>query len=349
MDDPAAGLIGEDLCRTKAPRDCACATSTTGRTTAKNFLGVAFGTDNGGVHLNSTIFSGALWDMRQDLGGELADRIVYKALTEYMTPLDGFTEGRDAVLAAAKDLGVDRRAAQRGEAVLQRPRHRARLGGRPRRRLRPAARQAQHQRHRGPGRRRLVDRRRSPTTTAPSRTPCTPAARTARGAEADQPQRRPLPRLPGDRRQDGRVAGVRQTGVDILSRPLAGGPVKVLWHGRSVGNALDVDGDVVVFAYNNHGGRAGVAYLSLKDPANKVQIGGGTYHRATFPSVSDGKVVYQDRQRVRAVYESTTRVIDVATGAEHVVQQAAAAPAWARRPSTASTSTGCSTRSARTA
>ena len=42
-----------------------------------------------------------------------------------------------------------------------------------------------------------------------------------------------------------------------------GGPVKVLWHGRSVGNALDVEGDVVVFAYNNHGGRAGVAYLSL--------------------------------------------------------------------------------------
>ncbi len=58
------------------------------------------------MHLNSTIFSGALWDLRQDVGPELADRIAYKALTEYLTPLDGFTEGRAAVLAAARDLGA---------------------------------------------------------------------------------------------------------------------------------------------------------------------------------------------------------------------------------------------------
>ena len=44
------------------------------------------------------------------------------------------------------------------------------------------------------------------------------------------------------------------SGVDILARPLAGGPVKTLWHGRAVGSALDVDGDVVAFAYNNYGG-----------------------------------------------------------------------------------------------
>jgi hypothetical protein len=106
MDHPDAGLIGEDLCRTKAPRACAFRDLNDGATTSKDFLGATFGTDNGGVHLNSTIFSGALWDLRQDLGAELADRIVYKALTEYMTPLDGFTDGRNAVLAAAKDLGV---------------------------------------------------------------------------------------------------------------------------------------------------------------------------------------------------------------------------------------------------
>ncbi|QGV78599.1 M4 family metallopeptidase [Streptomyces ficellus] len=106
MDHPESGLIGEDLCRTAAPRACALRDMNDGATTSKNFLGATFGTDNGGVHLNSTVFSGALWDMRQDLGAELADRIVYKALTEYMTPLDGFTDGRNAVLAAAKDLGV---------------------------------------------------------------------------------------------------------------------------------------------------------------------------------------------------------------------------------------------------
>ncbi|GAA4900840.1 M4 family metallopeptidase [Streptomyces coeruleoprunus] len=106
MDDPDAGLIGEDLCRSAKGRACAFRDLNDGATTSKNFLGVTYGTDNGGVHLNSTIFSGALWDLREDLGPELADRIVYKALAEYLTPLDGFTEGRAAVLAAAKDLGV---------------------------------------------------------------------------------------------------------------------------------------------------------------------------------------------------------------------------------------------------
>ncbi|MFE2303702.1 M4 family metallopeptidase [Streptomyces sp. NPDC059445] len=106
MDDPDAGLLGEDLCTTKSPRECALRDLNDGATTSKNFIGVSFRGDNGGVHLNSTIFSGALWDMRQDLGGELADRIVYRALSAYMTPLDGFTEGRAAVVAAAQELGV---------------------------------------------------------------------------------------------------------------------------------------------------------------------------------------------------------------------------------------------------
>ncbi|MCC3768740.1 M4 family metallopeptidase [Streptomyces sp. UNOC14_S4] len=116
MDSPDSGLLGEKLCRTKTPRACAIRDMNDGRTTSKSFLGVAIGTDNGGVHLNSTIFSGALWDIRKDLDRTLADRIVYKALSEYMTPLDGFTEGRAAVLAAAKDLGVsagEQRAVER--------------------------------------------------------------------------------------------------------------------------------------------------------------------------------------------------------------------------------------------
>ncbi|WP_329028881.1 M4 family metallopeptidase [Streptomyces sp. NBC_01423] len=106
MDDPDAGLLGEDLCTTLGPRDCALRDLNDGATTSKNFIGVTYGGDNGGVHLNSTIFSGALWDMRQDLGAELADQIVYRALSAYMTPLDGFTEGRAAVVAAAQELGA---------------------------------------------------------------------------------------------------------------------------------------------------------------------------------------------------------------------------------------------------
>ncbi|WP_405940492.1 M4 family metallopeptidase [Streptomyces sp. NBC_00726] len=106
MDDPDAGLLGEDLCTTLSPRECALRDLNDGATTSKNFIGVTYGGDNGGVHLNSTIFSGALWDMRQDLAPEFADQIVYRALSAYMTPLDGFTEGRAAVIAAAKELGA---------------------------------------------------------------------------------------------------------------------------------------------------------------------------------------------------------------------------------------------------
>jgi len=107
MSDPEAGLIGGDLCRTRTPEECAFRDLNDGATTA-HFLGLPLGAagDNGGVHLNSTIFSGALWDIRESLGGASADKIVYRALTSYITPLDGFEEGRDAVVAAARSLGV---------------------------------------------------------------------------------------------------------------------------------------------------------------------------------------------------------------------------------------------------
>ncbi|MEU0182081.1 M4 family metallopeptidase, partial [Streptomyces sp. NPDC006207] len=107
MDDPDAGLIGGDLCRTLTPKECAFRDLNDGAGTA-DFISMPLGSrnDQGGVHLNSHIFGGALWDIRESLGGELADQIVYKALTSYITPLDGFTEGRDAVIAAARSLHV---------------------------------------------------------------------------------------------------------------------------------------------------------------------------------------------------------------------------------------------------
>ncbi|MEV6103893.1 M4 family metallopeptidase [Streptomyces sp. NPDC051940] len=106
MADPDTALLGEDLCTTAAPRDCALRDLDDGATTQDDFIGVTMRGDNGGVHLNSTIFSGALWDIRQALGGELADQYVYRALSAYMTPLDGFTDGRNAVVAAATELGA---------------------------------------------------------------------------------------------------------------------------------------------------------------------------------------------------------------------------------------------------
>ncbi|MCZ2261884.1 M4 family metallopeptidase [Isoptericola sp. QY 916] len=106
MDDPDAALLGEDLCTTAAPRDCALRDLNDGATTFADFVGAGISGDNGGVHLNSTIFSGSLWDVRERLGSELADQIVYRALSAYMTPLDDFLDGRAAVVAAAKELGA---------------------------------------------------------------------------------------------------------------------------------------------------------------------------------------------------------------------------------------------------
>ncbi|MCX5205572.1 M4 family metallopeptidase [Streptomyces sp. NBC_00237] len=108
MDDPRAALLGESLCRTGTPQACATRRMDDRRTMKDHFLGASSDIDNGGVHLNSTIFSGALWDLRRALDPLTADRLVYRALTGYLTPLDDFVDGRNAVLAAARELKLTR-------------------------------------------------------------------------------------------------------------------------------------------------------------------------------------------------------------------------------------------------
>ncbi|MGA4838099.1 M4 family metallopeptidase [Streptomyces sp. G45] len=320
--DPDSGLVGERLCRSQGPRACAIRDLNDGRTTSRHFLGVGMGTDNGGVHRNSTIFAGALWDAREDLGDTLADRIVYRALTQYLTPLDGFTEGRAAVLAAADDLRVDagqRRALQRAFAAHGIvPGWELALGVDSDTLLDRVNTDASRL---GSGGGRWVASRSNEDGSEPY---SVWAGRTDGSG--------PLTLLsPNDGRfhvhpaTDGRTAVWQAhgpTGVDILARPLAGGPVKKLWHNaRGVAGAVDVDGDVVTFSYYNHGGRQGVKYLSLKDPQVGGSVGGGSYHRAFFPSAGAGRVVYQERRRVRAEYAYSTRVIDVASGENRVIEQ----------------------------
>ncbi|MFE2411417.1 M4 family metallopeptidase [Kitasatospora sp. NPDC059408] len=108
MNDPRAALLGEDLCRTGTPQACATRHLDDHHTTVDDYVGASLASDNGGVHLNSTIFSGALWDIRRTLDPLTADRVVYRALTEYMTPLDDFVAGRNAVLAAGRADGLTR-------------------------------------------------------------------------------------------------------------------------------------------------------------------------------------------------------------------------------------------------
>ncbi|MEU4156549.1 M4 family metallopeptidase [Actinoplanes sp. NPDC026670] len=110
MSDPQAGLLGGDLCRTLAPADCALRDLNDGATTAdfQHLIDIA-SMDYGGVHLNSTIVSGALWDIRQALDKTVADKIVYRALTDYLTPMSDFVDARDAVLASAKSFHLGRK------------------------------------------------------------------------------------------------------------------------------------------------------------------------------------------------------------------------------------------------
>ena len=100
------GYVGEDLCKVPEPDEWECPLRdlNDGRTTA-DYLYYLSDFDGGGVHDNATIYSGALWDIRQQLGGAKTDPIVLKALTEFTTPLDEFIDGRASTVEAARALG----------------------------------------------------------------------------------------------------------------------------------------------------------------------------------------------------------------------------------------------------
>ncbi|MFF9128440.1 M4 family metallopeptidase [Streptomyces sp. NPDC014889] len=107
MSDPTSGLVGEYLCNgTKPLKDCALRDLNDGRSAQKDYIPVMLDYDNGGVHTNSTIVGGALWDMRKNIDTKLADRIIYRAAENYLTPLSGFTDMRNAVTLAAKSMKV---------------------------------------------------------------------------------------------------------------------------------------------------------------------------------------------------------------------------------------------------
>lgn len=106
MTSAEGGYIGEDLCKTPdAPFDCPLRDMNDGRTT-EDFIGYLVDFDDGGVHLNSTVYSGTLWDIREQLGASTADALAYRLLTEFTTPLDTFIDGREGAVAAAQAMGL---------------------------------------------------------------------------------------------------------------------------------------------------------------------------------------------------------------------------------------------------
>ncbi|ATL31995.1 Zinc metalloproteinase precursor / aureolysin [Streptomyces formicae] len=319
-DSPEASLIGEDLCRTQGPKDCAMRDLNDGRTTAKDFLGVTYATDSGGVHLNSTIFSGALWDIREDLGGKRADRIVYKALTEYLTPLDGFTEARNAVVAAAKDLGVkgaDLRSVTRAFDAHGIVKGWEKAIGADSDKL-------------------LGDLNIKRTGAGAGGGWWATSKSDEEGGEpysvyAGRTDGKGTPKLlsPNDGRfhvypdTDGKTVAWVAYGadsVDVLSRPLKGGPVKKLWSaGTTVGN-VKVSGDTVAWQESSPFGQQRVAYIKPGEREPHF-VDGGRYEVATaLPTLSGAKLgyakVYTDKDGIQQV---STEITDVRTGKQTLV------------------------------
>ncbi|WP_189747009.1 M4 family metallopeptidase [Streptomyces nojiriensis] len=321
MSDPAAGLIGENLCRTKAAADCALRDLNDGATTSKSFLGVSFATDNGGVHLNSTIFSGALWDMREDLGGALADKIVYKAVTEYMTPIDGFTEARGAVLAAAKALGAT--SAQQNTVKRSFNAHG----------IVPDWEQALG-----------ID-----TDTLFGKLNTTDSGVGAGGGwwtasksndDGSEPYSVYAGRLdgkgapkvisPNDGRYhtapatDGKTVvwtAYGPTSVDVLSRPVAGGPVKTLYSSATGVAGLRVEKNTVVFEeYDIFGGRH-VGYMRPTDKAPVFTDGKKWNTLTALPSIGDNRIAYAKLYSQGGSYRLGVEVVDLATGTAVMTEQ----------------------------
>ncbi|WP_372409598.1 M4 family metallopeptidase [Streptomyces luteireticuli] len=322
MDSPDSGLLGDTLCRTKSPRECAFRDLNDGRTTSKSFLGVAFGTDNGGVHLNSTIFSGALWDIRKDVGRSLADKVVYKALTEYMTPLDGFTEGRAAVLAAAKDLKLDAgqlRAVERafnGHGIV--PGWELALGVDSDQLF---GRVNTDSTHPGAGGGWWAASKSNDDGTE------------AYSVWAGRIDGSGSPRLisPNDGRYhvnpvtDGKTvvwAAYKARNVELLARSLSGGPIKTLYSNRYGYGPVSVEGKTIAFEVNGRRSTR-VAYVKLgeTDTVFVDPAGAGRFASTSYPSLSNGRIAFVDAYRAGATAPKlAVEVLDVATGKRNVVQ-----------------------------
>ncbi|MFF0743913.1 M4 family metallopeptidase [Streptomyces sp. NPDC004111] len=323
MNDPDSGLVGEDLCRTLSKRDCALRDMNDGRTTSKDFLGVAYNVDNGGVHLNSTIFSGALWDIRQDLDKDFTDAVVYKALAEYLTPLDGFTEGRNAVIAAAKDLG----ATAKQQNVIKRSFNAHGIV--------PGWEDAMG-----------LD---SDTLLGKLNTAGTGAgagggqyAVSKSNDDGSEPYSvytgrtdgKGAPKLvsPNDGRfhvypaTDGKNvvwAAYGTTSIDVLVRPVAGGPIKKVWSAYTSLQGLRIDGDIVVWEESDPFGGRHAAYKNLKTN-EQAYVDGGRYHLGSaLPSVKNGKVAYAKLAPVNGEYRLDVEVLDTKTKKTNLMPQKA--------------------------
>lgn len=311
-----AGLVGENLCRTKTPRQCAFRDLNDGRTT-RDYVGVSANADSGGVHLNSTIFSGALWDLRERLGDKKADKLVYKALSEYMTPLDTFVDGRGAVLAAARALGIDRRVVERAFDAHGIKRGWERVLGKDSATLLPDVTAA----YSGPnaaGGWWVTSNSNEDGSEAPS----VYAGRTDRRGN-------PIRLSPNDGRfhvypaTDGKTvvwAAYGATDVKIMSRPLKGGPVKVVGGAGATVSELTVDNGDYAWQVTHPSWGARVLLLRKGQTNPELVDGGAPPSRSYFPHLYGGRLAYLKQwQKAEGGTGWSPIVRDLASGAEKAI------------------------------
>ncbi|WP_051755835.1 M4 family metallopeptidase [Kitasatospora purpeofusca] len=333
MTDPRAALLGEDLCRTGTPEACAGRRLDDRRTTVADYVGAPAGVDSGGIHINSTIVSGALWDIRRTLDPLLADRLVYRALAEYLTPLDDFVDARNAVLAAGRALGLDR--AQLRTVAGAFDAHGIKEGW---------------QRRIGVDSRPLL-RELSTESVAPDvaagRWVAATADKGAKGSMAVHTgavtgSAEPVRLSPEDGRSHGWPATDGTTaawvamgpgadgnwGMEVLARPLNGGPVRSVHPGanRFVADVRVSGGDVAFLLTDHATGRSGPVLSHAGAPVVPIALPEG--HRAAGLAFHDGLLAWTESWEVGERTVSAPTVYSLAAGkvvAQYVVDDAHAA------------------------
>ncbi|MFB6892790.1 M4 family metallopeptidase [Kitasatospora sp. NPDC056327] len=292
MTDPRAALIGGGLCRTGTPEECARRRLDDRRTTVDDYLGIVSKLDGGGEHLNATIFGGALWDIRRTLDPLTADRLVYRTITSYLTPLDDFVDGRHAVLAAARSLGLGRAGLRTVAAAFDAHGIRAgwpdRIGTDSRALLRDTTAVERPAAAGGRWVLNIPDSNgdRGPLHTGSTTSPGSPVrlspqdGRQHLGADTDGRSAAWLA-LPSD------GAGPQEQAV--LTRPLAGGPVRTVFTSTDFVDAVRVSGGDVAFLVSDP--NAPVRRIRLShDGAPAVELPLPEGHTVSGLALKDGRL-----------------------------------------------------------
>lgn len=111
------------------------------------------------------------------------------------------------------------------------------------------------------------------------------------------------------------------TSLDILSRPVAGGPIKKLYTSFSDISGLRVENGVVVFETSGIFGDRHVSYLRPGDTRPTLVDGGGFDILTALPAIRNGKLSYAKLYPTPDDYKLGVEILDLKTGKAALAQQ----------------------------